>query len=279
METVTVLLMLVAMATAYPYSPYTDHKGEPKNVQLSEEAVAAYLKSKMEDEDLEPAKIMDYVETLLQGGKKGGPPTDGPKEDTVCVLNGVNEFSLKRTTLEMILNTLHPTTTRLRPHATILTPDHGVNMFINDLAIDDGPLNAYRSMLDTTTETISNIWANYSPCPSCTRKLLKYYKDGGDKPTIHVARIYTKSDDLSHVLESLQCLAKLKRNGFNIVAWNFNDFKAPGGAAKFTEVCNSAIATAYTNANFTSEFMDLESHVTFIQELGDSTHANSWCEA
>lgn len=71
METVTVLLMLVAVATAYPYSPYTDHKEESKNVQLSEEAVAAYLKGKMEKENLEPVKIMDYVEALLQGGKKG----------------------------------------------------------------------------------------------------------------------------------------------------------------------------------------------------------------
>lgn len=70
METVTVVLMMLAVASAYPYSPYTDHKGESKNVQLSEEAVAAYLKSKMEDENLEPAKIMNYVETLLQGKPK-----------------------------------------------------------------------------------------------------------------------------------------------------------------------------------------------------------------
>ena len=175
----------------------------------------------------------------------------------------------------MILNTLHPITTGLQPHATILTPDHGTNMFTHDLT----PLNAYQTMLDITTGTITNIWANYSPCPSCARKLLNHYKDGGDKPTIHIARIYTESDNLSHIVESLQCLAKLKHNGFNIVAWNFNNFKAPGGVAQFTELCNSGITTAYGNANFTSEFMELESHVTFIQELGENTHADSWCEA
>ncbi len=80
MERVAILLLLVAVASAYPYSPYTDHKGESKNVKLSEEAVAAYLKSKMEDEKLEPAKIMDYVETLLQGAGKGG---KGGKGDDV----------------------------------------------------------------------------------------------------------------------------------------------------------------------------------------------------
>ena len=84
METVTVVLMLVAVATAYPYSPYTDHKGETKNVQPSEEAVAAYLKSKMEKENLEPAKIMDYVEALLQGKK--GSSTEGPSKLADCCI-------------------------------------------------------------------------------------------------------------------------------------------------------------------------------------------------
>ena len=191
------------------------------------------------------------------------------------MLTGVNEYSLTSTTLDMILNTLHPTTTSLRPHTTILTPDRGTNMYTDDLT----PLSAYQIMLDTTTGTISNIWANYSPCPSCARKLLDHYKDGSDKPTIHVARIYTESDDLSHVLESLKCLAKLKHNGFDIVSWNFNEFKAPGGVPKFTDVCTSAITTAYANANFTSELEELGTHVTFIQALGDNSHANSWCEA
>ena len=80
METVTVVLMLLAVVSAYPYSPYTDHKGETKNVRLSEEAVAAYLKSKMENENLEPAKIMDYVETLLQAKPKPSSTTESPSK-------------------------------------------------------------------------------------------------------------------------------------------------------------------------------------------------------
>ena len=72
-----VLLLLVVAAVAHPYSPYTDHKGDSKGEQLSEDAVAAYLKSKMDEENLEPAKIMKYVETLLQGGKKS-PATEAP---------------------------------------------------------------------------------------------------------------------------------------------------------------------------------------------------------
>jgi hypothetical protein len=87
MERVAIVLLLVAVASAYPYSPYTDHKGESKNLKLSEEAVAAYLKSKMEDEKLEPAKIMDYVESLLQGARKGVKGvTDAPSKWRTCWL-------------------------------------------------------------------------------------------------------------------------------------------------------------------------------------------------
>ena len=73
METLAFVVILLAVATAHPFSPYTDHKEESKNAQLSEEAVAAYLKNKMELENLEPAKIMNYVEALLQGGGKSKP--------------------------------------------------------------------------------------------------------------------------------------------------------------------------------------------------------------
>ena len=80
MERVTIVLVMLAVASAYPYSPYTDHRGEPKNVKLSEDAVAAYLKGKMEVENLGQAKIMEYVETLLQGKKKGGGTTVAPSK-------------------------------------------------------------------------------------------------------------------------------------------------------------------------------------------------------
>ena len=73
-----VLLVLTAMVVAgHPYSPYTDSRdGLMKNTQqLSEEEVAAYLKRKMDREKLDPATIMDYVQSLIQGGKKPPPTT------------------------------------------------------------------------------------------------------------------------------------------------------------------------------------------------------------
>lgn len=141
------------------------------------------------------------------------------------------------------------------------------------------PLAAYQSMLDLTTGDITNIWANYSPCPSCVRKLLDHYKEGDEKPTIYVARIFTESDGLSDVMTSLQCLAKLGHKGFKVVAWNFSTFHTPVDVQVLTEECKLAITTAYGQANFTSTLMELQKQVTFIQELGENTHASSWCEA
>ena len=63
-----VLLVLTAMVVAgHPYSPYTDSRdGLMKNMQLTDEDIAAYLKSKMDKEELELAKIVEYVESLIQ---------------------------------------------------------------------------------------------------------------------------------------------------------------------------------------------------------------------
>ena len=84
-----VLLMLTATVVAgHPYSPYTDSKdGVTKNTQqLSEEEVAAYLMRKMDREKLNPATIMEYVESLIQGGRKPPPTTtEAPESESLAV--------------------------------------------------------------------------------------------------------------------------------------------------------------------------------------------------
>jgi hypothetical protein len=180
--------------------------------------------------------------------------------------------SLTHSKLDTILDTLYPINTNLIPHETILTPDHGKTLYEDEV---NDPLSAYRLMLEGSGE-VTNIWANYSPCPSCVRKLLSFFTEG-DKPTIHVARIFTEGEKLSDIVTSFQCLGKLGRKGFKILPWNFNEFKAPTGVSRFIDECTSAINSAYTQENFTSAMMELERHVTFIQELGENPHASSWC--
>lgn len=181
--------------------------------------------------------------------------------------------ALEKAQLEMILDTVYPVTRNPIPFTNIITPDHGTIVYYDELS----PLSAYRAMLEGISET-DNIWNSYSPCPSCARALLTHFnKPKLAKPTIHVARIYSESTKLTHVVESFQCLAKLVHEGFAIVPWDFNQFKTRDDIPAFIDTCISLIDAYYGDGNFTSAYMELVGQVTFIQELGQNPHANSWC--
>ena len=63
---------------------------------------------------------------------------------------------------------------------------------------------------------------------------------------------------MTDIMETLQCLARLKHEGFDIVPWNFDEFKAPQGVPVFVDECISVIDTYYGHANFISAYMNLE---------------------
>ena len=190
----------------------------------------------------------------------------------MCVEEGTTT-SLKKAQLKMILDTVYPVTGNPIPFTNIITPDHGTTVYSNELS----PLKAYQEMLEGISET-DNIWNSYSPCPSCVHALLTHFvKPEVDKPTIHIARIYSETSKLTHIVESFQCLAKLIHKGFSIVPWDFNAFKTLDGIPAFIDTCTSVIDAYYGDGNFTSAYMELVSQVTFIQELGQNPHANSWC--
>ena len=181
--------------------------------------------------------------------------------------------SLQREQLELILDTVYPATGNPTPFTTLVTPDHGTTMYVDEV----NPLNAYQVMLGEMGET-SHIWTSYSPCPQCIRALLNHYnKPEDEKPTIHVAGLYRESNSMMHIVQSLQCLGKLQYEGFSVVPWNFDDFKAPEGVSVFNENCTSDIDSYYGYVNFTSGYLELESQVTFVQQIGSQSHAGSWC--
>ena len=172
----------------------------------------------------------------------------------------------------MILNTVYPQSGS-QVFATLMTPNHGRNMYITETR----PLNGYYSMLNdieqSHIEDTGNIWTNYSPCPTCVLALLNYYnKPGNDKPTIHVARIYTESNKFSDAVSSLQCLAKLEHVGFSILPWDFNAFKQ-----YISESCANEI-DEHDETYFFEEYMKLGTQLEFIHQLSQNKHANSWCD-
>ena len=178
---------------------------------------------------------------------------------------------MQREQLELILDTVFPVTGNPTPLTILVTPDHGSTMYIDEL----DPLAAYQVMLGAMGET-TNIWTNYSPCPTCVLALLNHYDKPDDaKPTIHVARIYRESHSMTHIVQSLQCLGKLIYEGFTVVPWNFDDFKAPEDVVVFNDNCTSDITSYYGFSNFMSAYMELTSQVTFMQQI--ATSASSWC--
>ena len=190
----------------------------------------------------------------------------------MCVEGGTSS-SLEKAQLEMILDTVYPVTGNPIPFTNIITRDHGTTVYTDELS----HLSAYQEMLEEISE-IDNIWNSYSPCPSCAHALLDYFdKPDVEKPTIHIARIYSETSKLTHIVESFQCLAKLVHDGFALVPWDFNQFKTRDGVPAFVDACTSVIETHYRDGNFTSAYMELVSQLTFIQELGQNPHANSWC--
>ena len=186
-------------------------------------------------------------------------------------MDGGTSYSLQREQLETILDTVYPITENPTPYITIVTPDRGTNMYTGN---DIDPHTAYTAMLNDIDPgvTVTNIWTNYSPCPSCVRSLIDQYKPEDAKPTIYVAGIYTESDSLSHIIESLKCLGTLEHKGFSVEPWNFNDFKTG-----LLDTCVSDIDTYYAHSNFTSAYMELVSHVSFVKHIGETSHAASWC--
>ena len=100
---------------------------------------------------------------------------------------------LQRSQLETILDTVYPLTGYHMPFTTLITPNRGLNMYSTETYFD-GPLKAYQVMLNHikhgTIAKTNNIWTNYPPCPDCIDALITHYEQR-DKPTIHVARVYT----------------------------------------------------------------------------------------
>ena len=63
------LLVYITLVSALPYSPYTDKKDDSKYTEWSREAVAAFLRNKIEEQNFQPESFSDYILTLIQGKK------------------------------------------------------------------------------------------------------------------------------------------------------------------------------------------------------------------
>ena len=151
---------------------------------------------------------------------------------------------------------------------TLITPDNGLNMYVHDT----NPLTAYQKLL-ANDDRMDNIWVNYAPCRACTLALEHRFRTQENKPTIYVSQVSIDTNSLEEVIETLKCLGKIQHLGFNIVAWNFEQFKTI-----LTEPCQMLITERTGERDFMNAYMRVERIVAFIRQLGENPHANSWCQ-
>ena len=74
----------------------------------------------------------------------------------------------------------------------------------------------------------NDFYLTSAPCPDCALMLEEKYRDQITKPTISIARPYIgkgKSGSGNKNV-NMQCLAMLAQAGFDLVAWNWNNFYA-----------------------------------------------------
>ena len=196
-----------------------------------------------------------------------------------CIPNSSSgDDSLQVSQLETIMDTIHPISGNLVPNLTLVTPDHFATVYDDEF----DPHNSYVAMLSPSDVTINFIWTNYAPCTLCVHSLINEYdKPELAKPTIYIGRLVhdSASRDLKQVVRALQCMARLVHEGFEIRAWNINEFKQPMAldSAVFTSTCNTKIDDYTSDAGFNSALSDLSSLVDFIKEIGANAHANTWC--
>ena len=65
-----------------------------------------------------------------------------------------------------------------------------------------------------TAGNISTIWIKNSPCASCSERLIAFFRNQRNKPTIYVGRIWQPYDE-----NDRQGLVKLVQQGFSIEVW------------------------------------------------------------
>ena len=190
-----------------------------------------------------------------------------------------SDNSLDDSKLTKFLNTIYPVNRSLSklPNWNLVAHDHFTTVHANEL----NPNTLYNHMLNQKSPLPNEIWTNYAPCPDCVQTLIKNYEKQEDKPMIYIGRL-VKSQNTTQVIRALQCMARLIHEGFEIGAWNINEFKQPLGAAIFTNACNTEIDKFNANEGFRLALLYLSNLVDFVKEIGGlveniNMHVHTWC--
>lgn len=188
--------------------------------------------------------------------------------------------SLTESSLKRILNTGLSEGERMfgvkhNTQDTYLTFDFGKTVYkqLNkDTHAEDRMLSDQRSK-----ELIyeNGIWLNNSPCPRCAKTIMRAYSDSEQKPTIYVQSVYIQQG-LDSTLDSLMCLGRMLKEGFNIVPWDWRKFKNNLGVNPSSS-CVQYIDEAVNNQGFKSKRRVVQKALRYLEAIKGCVK-EEWCQ-
>lgn len=192
-----------------------------------------------------------------------------------CLSNG-RSGSLTQSALQRILNTGLDSRHRMFEQGgatqdTYLTVNFGHKVYIQENANNHAEDRLFSDeSVAQNTITTNGIWLNNSPCPRCAQTIMNRYSNG-NKPTIFIQNVYV-GQGLDSTLDSLMCLAKMIKKGFNIVPWDWNSFKGHLD----NEQCKRDIESALNNDAFQRKRALVVKALSFLRAVQNTNMAN-WC--
>ena len=116
----------------------------------------------------------------------------------------------------------------------------------------------------------NDFYLTSAPCPDCAIMLKENYNNQA-KPTINIARPYIgkgKSGNGNKDV-NMQCLAMLVQEGFNLVPWNWNRFKAYLTNSQCQNALNQMLTPQYA-PTFDQKYLDTTNALNEAQIMAKS---------
>ena len=106
------------------------------------------------------------------------------------------------------------------------TGNLGRELFIRSNGRQSGVNHAEDFMYKTLSSNLpQEFWLTRTPCPQCARNFIARYAKSVKKPTIYVTNFYSRPPyGPQQQQEAIECLAKMRANGFKFLLWDWYQF-------------------------------------------------------
>ena len=143
------------------------------------------------------------------------------------------------------------------------------NTFSNELYLY---LDILRSYNDDDSSSTTSLWLSKAPCAVCTDFLNTTFRDRS-KPRIYVASLKYNEENLTNLLDSIGCLAKLEVAGFAVKSWDWTLFETYVSG----DQCIDAINAGKGAADYVEKKEVLDKFANIFGAFNATNNIGDWC--